>query len=453
MLLALGLGLHWWLFVGPGRVDLTRSDWPRQVAYFDLLREGVTTARVPVVASAPVFDLGPWLWANLEVPLGPHQVLFALWGPAVAIGLTAVLMACLGVIGCLRLARRFDLSTSATAMLALALGVNGVITAHVAAGHLAWLSALLFPFALDALLDTDEVTPSRGRDGALRLGAVIGVMVLTGAIHIAVETAALAALVGLTRPESRRAILLGLVTAAGLSLWRVVPAAFAFAGGSRPWLADGFRSGWMLLEALGAVRSPLTTVDVGTTLIGGGREALALRWFEFDAYVGGVLLFAIAAFVPRWPRLGLEASPGLAPLRRFEWPLAICAVLAIGRVYAAFVPAPYSLLSVVRVPSRFLLPALIAALVVAIVRADHWWRGRSKGPFDSVLAWVACGLVAAGLAYHSVVVSPAYAEYPLTIPAFDGHLASIPGGIAPFTHGFGAIGSLATALWMWRHRR
>ena len=161
--LALALGLHWWLLIGPGRVDLTRSDWPRQVAYFGLLREAVTTGQLPLQASAPVFDLGPWLWANLEAPFAPHHVLFAVWGPATAIGLTAVLMALVGVAGCLRLARRFALSPPATTLLTVALGINGVITSHVAAGHLAWLSALLFPWVLDALLDTDAADPRESR--------------------------------------------------------------------------------------------------------------------------------------------------------------------------------------------------------------------------------------------------------------------------------------------------
>lgn len=452
VVLALALGLHWWLMVGPGQVDVTTSDWPRQVAYFGLLEEAATTGRLPLVASAPVFDLGPWLWANLEFPLGPHHVLFALWGPAAAIGLTAIFMALVGVAGCLRLARRFDLSPPATALLTVALGLNGVITSHVAAGHLGWLSALLFPWVLEALLDTDAAEPHVNRRGALRLGAVIGVLLLTGAVHIAVEAGLLALLVGLTRPGSRRAVVLGLATGIGLSMWRLLPAAFAFAQSSRPWLADGFRSGWMLLEGLGAVRSPLTTVDVGTTLIGGGRETLALHWFEFDAYLGGALLLLVAAFVPRWPGLAADHDEALVTLRRFEWPIAIAAALTIGRVYAAFVPAPYSLLSVVRVPSRFLLPALCAAVFVAIVRADRWRRAQHTGPYAELLAWSTVAAASCALIYHSVAVSPGYVTYPVTIPAFDGHLAPLPDARMLALHTAGLAISATTALWMWRSR-
>ena len=132
-----------------------------------------------------------------------------------------------------------------------------------AAGHLAWLSALLFPWVLDALLDTDAADQRVSRRAGLQLGTIIGLMLLTGAVHIAVEAALLAVLVGLTRSASRKVVVLGLATGAGLSLWRVLPAAIAFAQSSRPWLADGFRNGWVLLEGLGAVRSPLTTVEIG----------------------------------------------------------------------------------------------------------------------------------------------------------------------------------------------
>ena len=81
---------------------------------------------------------------------------------------------------------------------------------------------------LDALLDTDAADQRVSRRAGLQLGTIIGLMLLTGAVHIAVEAALLAVLVGLTRSASRKVVVLGLATGAGLSLWRVLPAAIAF---------------------------------------------------------------------------------------------------------------------------------------------------------------------------------------------------------------------------------
>jgi hypothetical protein len=84
--------------------------------------------------------------------------------------------------------------------------------------------------------------------------------------------------------------------------------------------------------------------------------------------------------------------------------LALLALAACSHFYTALVPAPVSLLSVERVPARFLGPALAGVLVMSVARCDAWWRGR--GACDRLTAAVALVILLLQVAYHSWTVSP-----------------------------------------------
>jgi hypothetical protein len=406
--LAAAGALHWWVFFSGGRFDISVSDWPRQAAYFDILAGALRGGYLPLQLSAPLYDMGGSFFANLEAPLTPQTWLFALAGPGAGSMLSVIFMAWVGLYGCVRLARRCGLSGLTFVLLVLLTGYNGYIVSHVAAGHLAWVGCYVLPLVFEGVLAMHAAGGSRSR-APVAMALVLAALVMQGSLHVAVITWMVLLLLALTRAGLRTHIAACLAWFVALSAVRLLPAAAVFWPGGRPWLADGYGSLAQVVEGLTLVHPPSLAVSSGATLLYGERDTVLLRWFEFDMYVGivGGLVLLAFVMVPMVRRLFRAAAAETGPpLSILDLPLAAVAALACWRVYGMVIPAPVSLLSVERVPSRLLGVAVIFALMVASVRFEAWWRSAHRNAVDGVLAGAAIVVLALQLAYHSFVVSP-----------------------------------------------
>lgn len=449
---------HWILFFGGGRFDMALADWPRQTAYLSVLRTALREWRLPLETTAPLYDMGSGYVANLEAPLAPHTWLFALAGDHLAVLASAVLLSWIGVYGCARLARRLSLGPLAFVALTIAVCFNGGLVAHVSAGHLGWLGIYALPFIVECLIlamDGRTTASVSARAGAA-LALILAALMMAGAMHVVIMCGVMVAICAACEHHARRTLAISLGLAVLLSMYRILPGAAAFGGGGRTWIADGY-SPLQMIEALLLIRPPATMVATSTTTAYGGTATLPLYWHEFDAYVGlfGVLLLAV--FALSWSIRPIGAMGSRSPHERaFRVLLLTCGVmgvLACWKVYASVVVAPVSLLSVWRVPSRFFGVAVLVAMIVAIARADAWWRARPRDPVVTLAAWGAVAGFAGQLAYHSFTYSPARAAaFPATLlPASPMLTPASPVQVATVTAG--AIVSVLALIWTARRFR
>lgn len=405
VLLGLAAAAHWLAFFAAGQFDLTSADWPRQVVYNEILRAAVSEGRLPLATAERMFDMGVRYVANLEAPLAPHSWLLVFAGDHAAIVATAVLWACLGVYGCFRLARRLQLTAPAFVLMTLFVSFNGSMVAHVSAGHVGWLTGCALPFVVEALLVMAAAGPA-ARRATTALALILFALLLTGAVQLVVMIAILIALCAILVPAGRLAYAVCLLQFALLSMVRTLPAAIGHWRGGRAWIADGYAPGGAL-DALLWLGDPAGMQTVGTTLAFGGRSAVTLPAVEFDAYVGVIGVVLLLAFGVRVARSGATRDAYGAAAHALIAPCLGLALLSIDRLYAAVVVAPVSLLTVLRVPSRFLGVAVIVALMLAVVRLDADWRARGRRPLEGLLVWSGVAAAALQLAYHSLTYSAA----------------------------------------------
>jgi len=452
LILALGaLGaLHWWAFFAGGRFDLAVSDWPRQVAYFDTFAAALRGAYLPLELSAPIYDMGPSVFANLEAPLTPQTWLFGLAGAGVGTLLTVIFMAWVGLYGCVRLARRCDLSGPAFVALVLLTGYNGYVVGHIAAGHLGWVGCYALPFVFEGVLAMHAAGRSPSRS-PVATAVVLAAIVMQGSLHVAVITWMVLLLLALTQPRLRSQIGICLAWFVALSAVRLLPAAVVFWPGGRPWLADGYGSVVQVVEGLLLVRPPATVMSSGATLLYGERNTVLLSWFEYDLYIGivgavAVLLFVVVPMVRGFSASGATALAERA-LRAWHLPLVVVAALSCWRVYGMVIPAPISLLSVERVPSRFLGIVLIFALTLACLRFDAWWRSAPRTVGDHVSAGAVLAVLTLQLAYHSFVVSPVReGAYAVTLAPFSAVNSAVTTTVYPVALAVGLLVSVVGAV-------
>jgi hypothetical protein len=440
--------IHWVLFFGAGGFDMSVADWPRHAAYFSVWREALTTARLPIEVSVPIFDLGTKYLANLEVSLAPHSLFFALAGNETAALASAVFMSWIGVYGCVRLSRRLQLSALSFSLLTLLIGFNGYVVAHIGAGHLAWLGCYLFPFLIEALLLL--VSGADDRRAAVGAALTVFAMLLIGAIHLAAASLGFMALAFLCVPIARAGLRRAAALFALLSAIRTLPAAFAFWSGGRPWFADGYRSPWQLLEGLLFINAPTYAPVGGLTMAYGTRSAFSLMWWEFDAYVGvvGLLLLVVFGVAPSVKAVGPPVAGFDRGFKALRLPILFFVLLSCGRLFTALVPAPVSLLSVERVPSRFLGLALACVLVMACARFDVWWRARPRSRGDRGLVYGAFLIAVAQLAYHSYTYSPARGSvFPVTLEGISPVIVASSGGAYPIALAIGAVVTVCSLIW------
>ncbi|MBA3950181.1 MAG: hypothetical protein H0X44_09580, partial [Acidobacteria bacterium] len=366
--------------------------------------------RLPLETREPIYDMGARFVANLEAPLAPHVFFLTPLGDHLTVVLSTVLMSWVCVYGCFRLARRLELGAVAFTLLTLLIAFNGSIVAHVGSGHLSWLGCYLLPLLIEGLIVMSAGGAAARRAGATVALVLFALVVMGSAPHIGVLSGALIAICAISMPAAHPALGLCLTQAAALSMFRVLPAGVTFIGGGRTWIADGYAPR-QVLEGLLLLRGPDARDLVSITRAYGVRDAVPLGWVEFDVYIGivGTLFIAVFGVLAAIRHIGPAPRHEVA-LRTLQIPCLILAGLSVWRFYVAMIVAPVSLLSVARVPSRFLGVAVIVAVVLVAARFDAWWRSGRRQLSEVVCAWAVVVAAAAQLAYHADVPPPSVAD-------------------------------------------
>jgi hypothetical protein len=360
LLLALVGALHWQVFFDTDGGFYRAFDWPKEYAYYGVLREMVQTGQLPYHVDAPLQRVNDNEFTDrfLAVPetlLSPQIVLLPWLDTKSFVFVNTLLLYLIGLGGCLLIRRKYGLSWPVFLILYAVFSFNGHITAHLSQGHSMWNGYFLLPFVILLVLAAVE-RPLVPAD-ALKLALVLGAIGLQGAFHMLVWCVVFVLLLCWSVPRNAP-LLLGAVTLAGALLaFRLLPAATTFEGMR---FISGYPSLWLLAEALVAIRDWR------------GQAIATLGYWEYDLYIGVVAALFIGYFgvYVRWLRGDLYQ--GLA-YRALDLPVVALSVLGYNNIYAlltAYVELPG--LSSQRVTSRFLILPLLILTVLACIRAQRW---------------------------------------------------------------------------------
>lgn len=438
----------------------TVEDWPKEFRYAAVLQQAVREHRLPLYVSRPILS-GRKLLAVPELNCAP-QVLLLAWLPVpVFLEVDALLNYTLGFCGLLLLRRRYALGLGPFSLLALVFFFNGHLVAHLAVGHSMWAAHFLLPFFVLGVLELLEAgQPAPGMDAGRRplrpvwLALVLFAVLLRGGVHLFAWCVLFLILLAFFNPRRATAVLRTLAWAAALGAVRLLPAAF-LARHREQAFVSGFPSLRTLAQALVSIR------DAAEPLRGGFFGALA--WWEYDTYVGPLVVLWLLVFglvLVRWPALRDGAERGL-------WgPMFALAVLSLGDSYLLFNLSPVPLLNAERVSSRLLVLPLVFLATLAALRMEtwsRWWRGRGRATAWAPLTLLAWMAAAAGLAAHGAAWRMARLQQivPARRALMNVELATPPplvGDDLAYVVVVGAsllvtAGALAAAVWTLRRER
>jgi hypothetical protein len=355
---------------GALRPEFGYLDWPRNIQIIEVIKDAVQRFELPYVSSMKLLgtDL---LIAVPEVPITPQQALLAFVSTDSYILLNTLFMYSLGFIGLVLFVKYQRLSALTSSLLFGLFMFNGHVISHLAIGHIMWVAYFLLPYLMYLMFRMIDrtITP---RLFALLLGGVLFVILQQGALHIYVFVAVFTVMASLTRRSYVKSVFLGVLISLALDMFRLLPAIlhFDFPGLAR---LDGFVSPLAVLNAL------LLSHDF--TFSGFGN----LRWWEYDSHVGFmglsvislVCLYALRQMYLNYTRSSKRRSANDFVLLL---PAFVLLVLSYGGVTTLVynLDLPFDLNRTERVPSRFILMALIPAIFVTVVVVQRFLEQQQR---------------------------------------------------------------------------
>jgi len=390
---ALALAVLFWqplLFGG----SLRLRDWAFHLHYYDWIRTALREySTLPLLMPDALHTQN--FVANAQSPLGPLVWLLALMPADAYVKLLIVLYTAAGLFGMFTLLSDLRVGPTIALVATLAFALGGFFVSHISVGHHWALGVYLLPGIACAY--RRAVLGSRP---ALWAGAALGcIALLEGQHHPWIWQNAFLALFAILWALQQRSWLpvrtwaLIAAAGAGLAAVKLVPMVLEFADYEPIAQVAGFPPR-LLLWTLATPRQTPDTVSAGIGWTAGSR------WWEYAFYIGA-------------PACGFIVVGLLAAGRRC-WPLLLtgAAFLALCLDLSAWHPAldlwsrvrQLPIVGSQRVPSRFLAPALFAALVAASVGAQRLWmrwrHHRIVAPglrltMAALLLWTAVDLYAA----------------------------------------------------------
>lgn len=395
-----GAGALFWLwFFAAGRMAFTAYDWPIQYMHYTALQQGLQSGSLPWRSSLLMHG-NDRLLGSPQVPLAPDILLLAAMPIRIFVPAAGLLWYTVGFAGSLALRRQFRLGLAPFAVWWLLFNANGHLISHLAVGHIEWFAVFLLPFFLAALLRLADRERPPARAG-LALGFWLGLFTLPGAFHLFIWCMLFVALLLPVARGRRAALLVALGSAAGLALYRLLPALVVFGQSPYPFRA-WFVSGELWLRGLMTITGHNTLYNCGGRMTG---------WWEFDFYTGltGFLFIIGLGVIIRFRRLPALAA---SSYKMFDLPLAALTLLA-------FLPLPVwlSLPVIERVVTRFFFIPLLFLLLLAVIR---WQRLRemSAGARQPLLTLALLGGLAGELFAHAWRWRPAALEEFFGLPPF-----------------------------------
>lgn len=372
---------HWAWLINFGNVKYRFSDWQLIINYYEVIQQALAEKSIPYFM--PGFHLGTNQFLGiLETDLSPTVLLLSFLSIEDYILAQMTVMYSLGFLGCLWLKNKYRWSLISFAIFFLIFNFNGHITSHLAIGHWAWISYFLFPFFIGWVLSLVEGDAMNSRPS--RLAWVLFGILLLGGVHPFVWCLMFLILLCLCQKRYWKPIFTGLGLAFLFSLFRTLPAAVTFWGFKNQFLY-GFPSGSALWSALTKIyQSPEVVQDMKYS------EQTSLPWWEVDHYItllglGLILYFGLWYL---WRR-----KEKVANYRVLSAPMLIMTIFSLGAVYGLIAHLPIPLISVERIPSRFLIIPILFLLTLSCIGMQRMFDRLRPG-------WIVPILAVAGLCYE-----------------------------------------------------
>jgi hypothetical protein len=346
------LGGYVWIWFFKG-ANLTAVDWGKEISYFEILKQAFTTGTIPW-RSDPIIQLGTDRFLTIpEICFSPQILLLGVLEVKQFVVVNLLILYTVGFFGCLKLARRFNLSAFAFLFLIVLLNFNGYLTSRFAVGHQMWESIFYYPWFFYYLFLL-SASPA-DRKVVFKLALVLFLILLEGGIHQYVWCNMFLGVLVLLRPDLRKSIILVVVFAAVASGYRILPAAW------QCWnLTHPFLSGY---PSLGILLMALTSIGNYNTPVMGGLF-IPVGWWEYDMFVGAAGLFALIWYGLVTPKT--SRSPEIAAnMNSLGGAALVMFYLSLFDVYAIVPQLHLPLMNAEAVSSRFIIISFVFLLLIA----------------------------------------------------------------------------------------
>ena len=367
--LLLAILAMWAYFLQFGQFVFGVQDWIWEWRYARILRMAALTGQLPLHTQPPIAYGVDRFLAIPDVPLGPQWLILRFLDLGPAFLATFLLMVLIGYVGCLAIRRYWRLSLFSFTLLAVLFNFNGFIVTHIGIGHTLFSGYFLLPFFV--LLTLQLIEGSEGRGWFAWMGLTLFGIELQGTTQIYAACMIFLGVLLLAYSAKRLQILYAMLAGVGLNLYRIAPSLITLTTyTNRP--QPGFISVLDVLESMLRIVPP----SKASKLITG----LPLGWWELDMYLGvlGLILLAYFGIVRVWAQsTETVRGPGL-PLPLGLSMLAL-GIFSIGYLYWPINYLPLPLLSLLHVPSRFLILPLLILMVLSVRTLQSWLAERRLG--------------------------------------------------------------------------
>jgi hypothetical protein len=377
----------WSFFLNFGRIAWGVEDWIWEWRYARILKEAVTTMRIPLHTEPPLsYGVSRFL-AIPDVPIDSRLLLLRFFDPGITFLITLLIMLTVSYIGCLCIKRHYQLSVFSFTALALLFNLNGFITSHIAAGHTLFTGYFLLPIFV--LLTLRLMEGNVSKRWFAEMGLVLFGIELVGTTHIFAICVMFLGVLFLLTSKERGNILKALVIALAINVYRLVPAAVSLTALEKPPFA-GFTTLSDLIKGLVWIIPP------SESFVG-----LPIAWWEFDMYIGVMGLAFILFFGLRTFLHTESSSQQGASYRPLYLTMLIFSVFSIGYLYVPINYVPLPLFNLIHVPSRFLILPLLFMITLASVEIQSWLSSRSKSAWLSLALILLLAVLAHDLFQHA----------------------------------------------------
>jgi hypothetical protein len=365
LIVLFGLGVwHWVFFLNSGKVSFRLHDWGQEHIYYQVIRQGLETGRVPYHMSMEFHQTDRFM-SIPDTNLSPQVLLLPLMDTGTFILVDLLVFYSLGFLGLVLLWRKYRISLIPLAGFFLVFNFNGHITSHLAVGHTAWSGYFLLPLLFLLLLKILEGEGTRRTP--LLIALVMFGMVLKGSFHLFTWCVMLLVLVLIFSWRQARALAVALGFAGLLSAFRFLPA-LGLLGKKEKFI-------WSYPTLRDLADAMITIRQVTPERLKPWGNA---GWWEYDLYLG---LTALVALVLAGVYLRFRRDPDLEGLRfpALDIPMLLMTVFSLSYVHAFVTRIPLPLLRGERVATRFavvpvcLLSLLACLRLSAVIR--RWGHG------------------------------------------------------------------------------
>ena len=427
--------LVWAVFLDWGKIPFSVRDWTREWGFETVLRQAVTSGRLPLHISLAVQGTDRFL-AIPETLVSPQILLLRLVDIGPFILLNALILFTAGFCGLLLLKRHLRLSTLVFSVLFVLFAFNGHITSQIAVGHAMWVGYFVLPFFF--LLVFQLLDRATSRNWHLWMALALFGIVLQGAIHIYIWCLLFLGLLWLVAPHIRMPIFLAIVVSLLLGMFRFLPAGLAFPRGTFVFY-PGYSSLAQLITGLAILVTPGQAFSMNTHL----------GWWEYDMYLGVLgLAFLMFFGLCRRPASGPASASNGSTLGVLFVPVTVVAVLSLGYFYKPIHALPIPLFGHERVPSRFLILPLLTLAILASISAQRWLNEHSPRLAGRLLALCALLVLAHDLSLHARAwrLEAVAQAYPVNSIDLSLHIANRPDPTYLGLLGLGMLVSVVTLV-------